>query len=92
MGILIAITILLTIILSCEAILKYNKSNGVVQEVFSSTFMPDHVNIVTHVLHKGVEVRNFSDLVPEYHVKYVRLEKFKKAKRFYKAYKHRNKS
>ena len=89
---IILVSALGTIIGMSEAIIKHNKSNGVMQDIFPSTFTPNYVNIVTHVLHKGVEVRNFFDLVPEYDVKYIRLDRFHKAKRYYKAYKNRRRT
>ena len=88
----ILICVMLTIILTCEAILKHNKTNGVSQDIFPSTFTPNYVNIVTHILHKGNVIQNFTKQVHEYDAKYVALDNIHKGKRYYKAYKHRNKS
>ena len=92
MGILIAMFIMLTIILTCEAIIKHNKTNGAVLEITPSEYSPNMVNIVTHILYKGVEVRNFIEQVHEYEAKYVALDRIRRGKRYYKAYKRRYKS
>lgn len=88
-GILITAGIILSIILSCEAILYHNKRNGVSQEVVPSSYSPDHMNIVTHVTYKGVAVRNFCEMAHMHEAKWVALKRVKSAKRFYKLNKKR---
>ena len=84
MGILIAFGLWLSVIIMCEAIIRYNKKNGVTQEVVPSTYSPDHMNIITRVIYKGVTVRNFCEMAHKHEAKWVAIARIKSAKQFYK--------
>ena len=83
-GSLIAFGILLSIIITCETIIYHQRKNGVTQEIVASKYSPDHMNIVTRIIYKGVTVRNFCEQAHKHEAKWVAHARIKSAKRFYK--------